>query len=71
MQAFTDPKLYLMLIVISIVQAPATYDIVDSLVGSATGMKLITGADGRPGKIGLGVHALVTLVAMNLAAGLL
>lgn len=72
MLAFADPiKLYVMLIVIAAVQSPMTYDLVDSLVGQATGMKLITGPDGRPSKVGLGVHALVTLVAMNLAAGLL
>ena len=71
MQAFADPKLYLMLIAIAAVQSPMTYDLVDSLIGQATGMKLITGPDGRPGKIGLGVHALVTLVTMNLVAGLI
>lgn len=67
-EALMDPKLYVMLLVIAAVQSPMTYDLVDSLVGQATGMKLITGADGRPGKVGLGVHAVVTLVAMNLAA---
>ena len=50
MQVLANPKLYAMLLVISVVQSPMTYDLVDSLVGQATGMKLITGSDGRPGK---------------------
>ena len=48
-----------------------THDLVDSLAGQATGMKLITSPDGRPSKVGLGVHALITLVAMNLTSGLI
>lgn len=69
MQTLSDPKLYVILLVIAVVQSPMTYDIVDTIIGQATGLKLITGVDGRPGKIGLLVHAIVTLAAINLTAG--